>query len=172
MKDSSDKTKTTDTTSTGSSILRGPHSYEVYTPLCIKGGDCTREKVFETMTSQKSYVTPTLQTEPVTDGSKTKITGLGTVEHSVDPSSFTVTNTTQSDHVLHPGTVQRQIVEQGGEVGVRTTGTGEGVLPRVNTALAPLVWTPPDLALRSAVNSKTTDTGSTSGTDVIDPFAD
>ncbi len=141
-------------TSTWSDILWGSHSYEVYTPICTKGGSCTLDTVFGILRSERRFVTPTAQTEPVEDGSKTSIPMLGTVEHSVDVQHHKVTNTTQADHLLNPGVVEREIVERGGEIGVHTTGTGDGFLPRQNESLAPYVWGFPDSALKETYKEK------------------
>ncbi len=156
MRDPSDKKQPGQkaTPSPWSSIFWGDHSYEVFTPICTEGGKCTVDNVFDTMKSQKSFVTPTGQTAPVTTGSTTQIPMLGTVKHAVDQANHRVTNTTEPDHQLHPGVVQREIVQRDDKIGVLTKGTGEGLLPRQNECFAPYLWGWPDSALKDAFKEK------------------
>ncbi len=150
---SSEKSPSEPSSSWFGSIIWGPHSYTVTSPpVCNihdKDGRCSQQAVFEEMRSRRSHVTPTSQTERVEEGSTTTIPVLGPVSHHVDEAHHSVTNTTQSTHLLHPGTVVRQVQEQpSGDIVVVTTGGGDGLLPGANRSLAPYVWGGPDTTLR------------------------
>lgn len=145
---------TTDTTSGKSSIFRGEHYYEVFTPICPADGKYTQGDLFERMKSQKSFVTPTEQTAPVTSSSITKIPILGSVKHTIDEAKYAIINTTLPGHLLHPGAVERQIVQRGNEIGILTIGTGNGLLPKLNNYLAPYVWRGPDSIFKAALEEE------------------
>lgn len=138
-----------------SGIFWGEHEYTVRSrPMCNANSErgCSIEYVNKVMLSRKSHVTPTNLNEPVKSGETTKISGLGTVKHTVNQDKSSVTNTTQSDHILHPGTVERRVQQEpNGDVIIVTKGSGDGLLPAVNVKLAPHVWNGPDERLREAV---------------------
>lgn len=152
-----DKSSEKDSSSTSSGIIWGTHHYEVTSlPICnTRTGGCSSRSVYEMMTSRRSFVTPSSGTESVTDGSTTKIDYLGSVKHKRDDEHLTVTNTTQADHWLYPGTVKREVQElSNGDIVVKTTGDGEGLAPGLNNYLAPRVWGGPDSALGQAMREK------------------
>jgi hypothetical protein len=67
-------------------------------------------------------------------------TQFGPVEQRVDAASYTVTNTTMQGHLLHPGQIQRSVVQGADGLYILTVGTGEGWLGDINTLLSPLLW--------------------------------
>jgi len=154
----SDKSSEKDSSSSSSSFFYGTHHYETTSlPICNtrRDGGCSRESVYETMMSSRSYVTPSSQKDPVTDGSTTSIPVLGPVKHTRDDEHFTVTNTTEPSHVLHPGTVQRTVEERpNGDIVVKTTGDGEGLAPGLNNYFASNLWGRVDSGLEHAVREK------------------
>jgi hypothetical protein len=51
-----------------------------------------------------------------------------------------VTNITLEDHLLYPGAVFRQVVQQRDDIRVDTLGLGNGSLGPMNAALGALLW--------------------------------
>lgn len=133
------------------SPLSGPHDYEVVSrPICnIKSGSCNVFSVYRAMLGDKRTAVPTTEQGSITSGGTTVAYGLGPVKTTVDQANLSITNETTQDHLLHPGTVTREIRQVGDDVVVVTKGTGGGLFPTANDLLAPLVWALPNRHLRN-----------------------
>ena len=70
-----------------------------------------------------------------------------------------VRNTTQENHVLHPGTLYRGPILVDGGYRVRTVGVGSGWFGYANILLAPRAWDDVDQAVHDHVQAR--DTGPT-----------
>ena len=140
---------------TYSGIFWGKHLYTVRSrPMCNVNDEegCSVEFVKQMMLKRRSYVTPSSQADPVNDGDVTDIPGLGPVKHTVSKDAPSVKNTTQPEHLLHPGTVERRVEQESdGNIVIVTSGSGDGLLPGANVKLAPYVWSGPDERLRQEV---------------------
>jgi hypothetical protein len=115
------------------------HYYQVTDFICSESQmACTPQNVFNRLRRYPApFSDPFHSIEPC---DKTHIPILGTVVHGVDPSTDTITNTTLPDHMLYPGEVTRSVIEQGGNIYVQTTGTGDGAMAWTNTVLAAPLW--------------------------------
>lgn len=61
--------------------------------------------------------------------------------------------TVAGQHLLHPGTVDREVTSSGSEVRLDTHGTGHGYFPSLNEAMAPRYWGLADWLIKRKVNS-------------------
>ena len=91
---------------------------------------------------------------PMTDLEPNYAWPVGWVTTRVQPDSWSIVNQTTPDHMLDPGSVTRQIVQEGHDFYIETTGYGAGVAANMNSFLAPAVWQGVDYALirRAGVN--------------------
>src|SRR5262249_9721409 len=77
---------------------------------------------------------------PVATGDLRIAAPVGVVRETVDEGNLSVTNTTTGFHILYPGDVTRQVVQDGDSIYIVTHGTGSGLFPGANEALAPPAW--------------------------------
>lgn len=119
--------------------LYGPHYYRSETYVGNTADGITADSVFQAL---RSYAAPTLWPSPRSDGEWSWVTVpiLGTVTHTVDPEGRVIINTTDSNHLLYPGAVFRQVVEREDGIYIVTEGYGDGMLPQANTSIAPFVF--------------------------------
>ena len=87
------------------------------------------------------------QNGPASTGNIVNVPGLGPVVQTVNWETMTVTNTTMEGHLLHPGTVSRQVIGIGGDIYIETVGWGTGTLGAANTYFANDLWTAMDLLI-------------------------
>lgn len=87
------------------------------------------------------------QISPASTGNIVNVPGLGPVVQTVNWETMTVTNTTMPGHLLHPGTVSRQVIGIGGDIYIETVGWGTGTLGAANSYFANDVWTAMDLLI-------------------------
>lgn len=128
----------------------GPHYYSSKRWVGSINGGVTPEQAFESLTR---HATP-LQHVTSVDGGIVDIPGLGPVRQHVDPDRFTIVNTTEPDHLLHPGNVFRSIVRDGNDLYVVTEGYGTGIFPEANERFAPWGWSEPDGEMRVELNNQ------------------
>jgi hypothetical protein len=135
-----------------------PHdkSYHSYDPpvknlICLKSDSgCTIERVFETMISQEQFIAPTYasDTSPVLNCKTAVLPGNNPIQTVIDRANFSITNYALPGHSLYPGEVTRQIVSDGNEIDVITTGQGNGSLGSLNNFFADPLWSHIDTRLR------------------------
>src|SRR5215468_3338931 len=90
---------------------------------------------------------------PVASGDLRIAAPVGVVRETVDEGNLSVTNTTTFFHILYFGEVTRQVVQDGDSIYVVTHGTGNGLFPGANEALAPPAWQMMDSFAASRVAS-------------------
>ncbi|RRB00107.1 hypothetical protein [Larkinella rosea] len=123
------------------------HFYDVSGPvICNKRQKgCTVDFVFQTLLSSVSFAGPTEQTMEVVDcGTYTvhiPILGDGDITVKLNKPTYTLTNYTRSNHPLHPGKVDRQVVAKpNGDIIVQSIGRGTGPFPGPNEWGASTLW--------------------------------
>jgi hypothetical protein len=109
------------------------HRYEFKDFLCrLDEPGCTPQAAYDAL--RRHAVPGTAQRhEPVLDDEPSEATfvgvGGGKVRTRVEPSSLSIVNITEPNHVFHRGFVQRQIVVEEGKVLIRTFGMGNNRSP-------------------------------------------
>lgn len=97
------------------------HDYAFETVICSRSGSaCTADNVWGVV---KNNSVP-LQDGTLTDGTVSKIPGIGTVTTRVNDSSYTLVNQTHDDHLFKHGELTRLLVVRETTISVRTVGTG------------------------------------------------
>ncbi|MEM6784595.1 MAG: hypothetical protein AAF624_12775 [Bacteroidota bacterium] len=140
----------------------------IRTRMCEAGSpNCNRSSVYQVMLSNTHHIAPPEDPDtegvPVTDCMvvdveltipRTSIpagilTGfIDQVTTVVDTTNYAIRNYTRENHALHPGVVQRRVVEDRTGVWIETNGEGNGIAPRTNEDLAPSVWAGVDAVLQ------------------------
>src|ERR1700674_3018561 len=139
-------------------IPTGPHYYTQTTWVGSVKTGVTAAAAFEAL---RSNSTPFQNGVRINEtGDVTDIPGLGSVQHIVDAERMTIVNTTMDGHILHPGNVFRQIIQEGDNIFVRTSGYGVGILPDINNSLGPSLWQSVDVGIRNQLNSSTSTSSS------------
>ena len=92
-------------------------------------------------------------------GDTSDLLGLGPVAHDVDTDNQAISNTTLPGHLLHPGKVERQVIQRGDMIYVRTYGDGIGDFGRLNEALAGALWGTVDNGLNSVRGESASECG-------------
>src|SRR5262249_21263111 len=131
-------------------IPSGPHHYQIKTWIGSVSQGHTPQEVFESLSRN---ATP-FQTQTSVNGGIVNVPGLGPVRQLVDPDHLTIVNTTEPEHLLHPGNVFRSVVKEGDDLYVVTQGYGTGVLPHENETILPEGWKFPDTIIRAELNNK------------------
>ncbi|MEI7584469.1 hypothetical protein [Runella sp.] len=129
------------------------HFYSVVSkPICnVSQKGCTKEFVYEVLTSDIRFVGPTFDDRSVpisncgTYGVQFFPFDVGVLRGSIcvrtNPAQKSVTNYTLPNHLLHPGKVERNITQNAnGDIILFSVGTGTGICPDGNVFLADLVW--------------------------------
>ena len=119
------------------------------TVICsTQHSSCTKQSVFDQL---RKFPAPGASGKcRISTGDNTDVTGLGPVVHEVDQDNFALSNTTLPGHTLHPGTVERQVVERGGTIFVQTYGDGIGSFGTLNELGAGTLWGAIDDNIRAA----------------------
>ncbi|MEA5470156.1 hypothetical protein [Spirulina sp. 06S082] len=122
------------------------HEYTVENKVCsIDLPGCTQDFVFNIMLSQVRFIAPTDQVTPVQNCKITILDipgpfGEDPIRTTVNQNQYSITNYTREDHALHPGIVNRTVIEKDGHIVISTFGEGEGILPTINENQAPDLW--------------------------------
>lgn len=121
------------------------HYYVTENKICLLTvSGCTREKVFEIMLSQISFVTPdAFDQRPVESCKKIVLSsggGNNPIRTLVRANDFSITNYTLPGHIFHPGRVDRKVVQLNDSIAVRTIGEGIGSWRRLNNWIGADVW--------------------------------
>ena len=130
-------------------LSSGPHSYPVKNWVGRLSQGNTLQQAFGVLLGR---ATPFQGGEPSIDNEVINIDGLGPVRQRVDRDRLTIVNTTEPDHVLHPGNVHRSIVQEGDDIYVVTHGYGTGIFPTLNEWAARGIWAMPDHEVRHKLN--------------------
>ena len=136
----------------------GDHRYENFTPvrtLTTHEQDNPAPILQQAYQSLRNHAAPGAHGMEVTEeesGTDLAVTFLGTVNSVADNESLSLINTTQEDHMLHPGTVHRQVIQRDNVIGIRSIGLGNGLFPTFNTWFTPVVWRPVDNQIRLDIN--------------------
>ncbi len=127
------------------------HFYSVVSkPICnISERGCTKELVYEVLTSDVRFVAPTFDDTsiPVNDCGIYRVQFFplvpagGNICVRTNSAQKSLTNYTLPNHFLHPGKVLRQLTQNAqGDIILFTVGEGTGSYPVSNTLLAGQVW--------------------------------
>ena len=135
------------------------HAYTVVTDVCSKErSGCSADSVFAVMLRDKRKIAPTRETGPVTACGVTNVRipffeylTPSPIRTLVNVEDRRVVNYTLPSHDLHPGRVVRQVVDAEKTIRIWTRGEGTGMLPFLNSVLAPVVWEEVDEELVKAV---------------------
>jgi len=136
------------------------HDYTVDNLVCtVEQNGCTRQSVFDKMISQVNFIAPTSDTEPVTNCKITDLniiptSGDDSIRTTIDKTSYSITNHTRKNHMLHPGIVKRTIVQRGKSIFVVTFGEGTGPFRHINKWKAKGLWGDVDKKLIEAMKNK------------------
>ncbi|MEO1378036.1 MAG: hypothetical protein AAFW70_27920, partial [Cyanobacteria bacterium J06635_10] len=99
------------------------HFYKYTNEICsktVKG--CTKEKVFSTMISQKRFIAPTFDNNPVSNCEKSVLIPKNHIKTTINLNDFLVTNYTLNKHMFHPGKITRKVVDTGNSIAITTIG--------------------------------------------------
>lgn len=86
------------------------------------------------------FPTPGLDGSYVTHDSVRTLPVFGDTRFKIDADNLTITNVTESNHLLYPGTVERKVFTVDKRVFIETRGTGSGNYGYLNVAGANLMW--------------------------------
>lgn len=117
------------------------HVYESDDTTCSKSSSCSRESVFEGLTHCPTPTGCSL-TGAYKSGDTTFASPVGMVHVEVDPSNYWIMNISiAGQHLINPGVVLRESVDQGPSIGVLSVGLGTGRAPGLNRWLGEhVVW--------------------------------
>ena len=116
--------------------LVGPHDHEFFHPVLPDTPD-NQAKMAQDLYQHPVPGPGTASPE----GNVNFAAPVGYVTSTSHPESQSITNTTvPGRHLLHPGTVTRNVESRDGQVGIHTRGTGTGLFPSVNDFFAPYLW--------------------------------
>jgi len=76
----------------------------------------------------------------VQNGQVIQLPGFGPVRFQVFPDQLEIINETMPGHMLAPGYVDRQVVQIGDDVFIRTYGVGTGPYGDLNSGAASAMW--------------------------------
>jgi hypothetical protein len=117
------------------------HDGTVYTLACDASQQfgCSADYVFQSGTMY--HPAPGFDgSAPVQHFEVREVPGLGDVRFHVFEDELRIVNETMPGHKLHPGYVERQVLQIDQRVFIRTRGVGIGPMPNLNEAGMPIVW--------------------------------
>lgn len=130
-------------------VPSGPHFYSNRTWIGSATNGIGPRRAFEVLSR---YATPGQGGVPSNDGGTVDLPLFGKVRQTVDPDRLMIVNTTEPEHLLHPGNVHRSIVREGDDFYVLTHGYGTGAFPKVNEWTGPNFWKAVDAEIRRELN--------------------
>ncbi|PNQ56220.1 hypothetical protein C1141_13910, partial [Vibrio agarivorans] len=132
-------------------VLRGEHKYTHFSEaVCLESSSCTREALVDALNTYGTYPG---QDKPFIPGQSfmadANIPGPWGEDHintyaiyDSNGAQIGIQNHTLSNHILHPGYVDRTIVNHNGWFYIKTVGGGSGPFGGINNTLDNLVWGP------------------------------
>lgn len=137
------------------------HYYEHTNIICNKAqSGCSREAVFNTMTSQMRFIAPTKSSNAVKHCSEVTLPIGNPIKTTINHQSYSITNFTLPGHILYPGKITRRVEEASSEITVRTIGVGIGYYKKFNQMVAPQIWGSADQQLAREIKRKSDDSSS------------
>jgi len=120
------------------------HYYQFTNSICVASSSCTMGNVFGVL---KYFAAPG-QLNAAYSGNEVQVPIAGPVMQIVDPSTYSIYNLTEDNHMFDPGWVQRSVViDNNGVIGITTTGSGIGPDRWFNLAIARPAFTFLDTAV-------------------------
>ena len=134
------------------------HYYEHTNIICNKAqSGCSREAVFNTMTSQMRFIAPTISSNAVKHCSEVTLPIGNPIKTTINHQSYSITNFTLPGHMLYPGKITRRVEETSSVITVRTIGVGIGYYKKFNQMVAPQIWGSADQQLAREIKRKSDD---------------
>lgn len=137
------------------------HHYIISEEICNQTVNpcCNKDMVFEVMKSNLTYNAPYAPNVPVQNCQETIIEHFGGIVNKIDHTVYKITNYTKSNHFLHPGKVERYVVEVNKRIFVLTIGTGnndsqiESWLNEISLSVN-IVWGQVNEALKTSIKQR------------------
>lgn len=136
-------------------IFPGEHNYQMQNVVCEKNDYCTAENVRQFLLQEAAFPN---QTQPVLDSGVAQQFNVGSLApfglsgddhiYSV-PTSGGVTNITDTDHLLYPGWIIREVISDDKNISIQTTGGGSGWFGALNNQQKYNVWNAVDQKITS-----------------------
>ena len=118
------------------------HTYYTERSCSKQNSWCTSDNAYQGLLR---YPAPGASGDPIQDEQTSFALPVGNVRHEVYPERKMVYNVTlPSEHVLHPGIVQRWIDESANQVTIKTYGEGTGNFGSLNEILSNPLWSSVD----------------------------
>lgn len=119
----------------------------------------SRLMVFQILLDHSCFAAPDAPDEPIENCRPIELPKFGSIVQRINPTEFSVTNYTRSDHAFRDGKVMRQIIQVGSKILIRTTGVGINInwkrkVLNANCFSVWYVWTDVNKEFKQMVQSK------------------